>query len=221
MVWRYLWGVPSADPVILHRTEQWLVIDKPSGWHTVAGRGDELDVESWLRGKVPACSELEEAGLVHRLDLPTSGCLLAATDEAIRVALREAMSGRGSVDIHKHYLARCGVGLPDQGAFELYFTKRHRGSRKMTVSQRGDARSAGRCCWRVCERAGGGDLIEVELLGPGRRHMIRAGMASLGHPLVGDALYGGDASAEGPRLHACRLSINGLVVESPRPDWAT
>jgi 23S rRNA-/tRNA-specific pseudouridylate synthase len=212
--------VSHGEPLILHRTEQWLVIDKPTGWHTLAGRGDERDVESWLRGKVPACSPLEEAGLVHRLDLPTSGCLLAATDETIRRMLREAMSGRSTIDIRKHYLARCGVGLPDQGAFDLYFTKRHRGSRKMIVSKRGDDRVEGRCRWRVLGRAGGGDLVEVELLGPGRRHMIRAGLASLGHPLVGDALYGGDQSLDAPQLHACRLSINGLVVESPRPEWA-
>ncbi|MBC8289002.1 MAG: RNA pseudouridine synthase, partial [Planctomycetes bacterium] len=89
----------QLEPTILHRTEQWLVLNKPSGWHTVAGRGDEPDVESWLRAKVPACSGLDEGGVVHRLDLPTSGCLLAATDETIRATLREAMSGRGQVAI--------------------------------------------------------------------------------------------------------------------------
>ncbi|MDP6479956.1 MAG: RNA pseudouridine synthase [Phycisphaerales bacterium] len=212
--------MPQPEPTILHRTEQWIVLDKPSGWHTVAGRGDEPDIESWLRGKVPACGMLDEAGLVHRLDNPTSGCLLAATDEPIRVALREAMSGRGSVDIRKHYLARCVGGLPDQGAFELYFTKRHRGSRKMTVAPRGDDRAVGRCRWRVLDRRAEGDLVEVELLGPGRRHMLRAGLASLGHPLVGDSLYGDVSSIQSPQLHACRVSINGLTVEAPRPDWA-
>jgi 23S rRNA-/tRNA-specific pseudouridylate synthase len=215
------WGMTLGTPSILHRTEQWLVIDKPAGWHTVSGRGDEPDVESWLRGKIPACSLLEEAGLVHRLDQPTSGCLLTATDETIRAALRQSMSGHGAAEIRKHYLACCGVGLPDQGAFELYFTKRHRGSRKMTVSARGDDRAVGRCRWRVLSRAPGGDLVEVELLGPGRRHMIRAGLASLGHPILGDVLYGGSNSVASPQLHACRVSINGLVVNSPAPDWAT
>ena len=212
--------MPPTEPTILRRTEQWLVLDKPTGWHTVSGRGDEPDVESWLRVRVPACSGLEEAGLTHRLDLPTSGCLLCATDEIIRQTLRDAMSGRGDTRIEKQYVARCGVGLPEQGAFDLYFTKRHRGSRKMTVSTQGNARALGRCTWTVLQRGSDGDVVEMELLGPGRRHMLRAGMAYLGHPLVGDALYGGANTNASPLLHARRLIINGLAVESPDPPWA-
>jgi 23S rRNA pseudouridine1911/1915/1917 synthase len=216
----YLSEMSHTQPTILHRTEQWLVLGKPAGWHTVSGQSDEPDMESWLRVKIPACSELEEAGLVHRLDLPTSGCLLAATDEIIRQTLRDAMSGRGNTRIEKQYVARCAAGLPQQGAFELYFTKRHRGSRKMTVSKHGAERTLGKCTWNVLSRSGKGDLVELELLGPGRRHMLRAGMAFLGHPLVGDTLYGGSTTNDSPLLHARRLIISGLAVESPAPPWA-
>jgi 23S rRNA-/tRNA-specific pseudouridylate synthase len=90
---------------------------------------------------------------------------------------------------------------------------------------------------------GSNTLVEVELLGPGRRHQIRAGMAHEGHPLVGDTLYGGSSREGGLCLHAWRLegeslshasggaastliSLDGqpsasLRIESPAPEWAT
>jgi 23S rRNA-/tRNA-specific pseudouridylate synthase len=209
-----------TEPAILYRSEHWLVLTKPSGWHSVAGSGDEPDIETWLRTRVPACSMLEEAGLVHRLDLPTSGCLLAATDHSTRQELRDVMSGRGDLNITKQYLARCRVGLAEQGEFDLHFTTRHRGSRKVTVSAQGEPHSRGRCEWRVLSRdSHRGELVRVDLLGPGRRHVIRAGFAHLGHPLAGDELYGGQAGT--PQLHAWALVVGDVRVESPPPVWAT
>jgi len=209
------------DPVILHRTDAWLVIDKPAGWHTVRGHGAEPDVESWLRAAVPACNPLDEGGLVHRLDLPTSGCLLAATSAQARISLRDAMSGRGEITTEKRYLALCEGDVPADGAFELHFTKRHRGSRKMTVSDKGDDRSIGRCTWTVRGQVGGDALVDVALQGPGRRHQIRAGLAHLGCPIVGDDLYGSEVSAPWACLHAAALVVGGFEVRAPEPDWAT
>jgi 23S rRNA pseudouridine1911/1915/1917 synthase len=57
----------------------------------------------------------------------------------------------------------------------------------------------------------------VELVGRGRRHQIRAGLAWLGHPLAGDSLYGGSGDREMPALHAWRVEIDGERVECP-PD---
>ncbi|MCH2139799.1 MAG: pseudouridine synthase [Phycisphaerales bacterium] len=184
----------------------------------MSGRGSEPDMESWIRARVPACAGLEEGGLVHRLDLPTSGTLLAATDAATRHMLREAMSGRGERVIDKEYLARCVNGVAECGSFELYFTKRHRGSRKMTVRTSGEKADCGRCAWRILERdVQRGDLLTISLIGPGRRHIIRAGFAHLGHPLIGDALYG---EAEGtPQLHAASLTVQRVRVEAPVPVW--
>jgi 23S rRNA-/tRNA-specific pseudouridylate synthase len=64
-----------------------------------------------------------------------------------------------------------------------------------------------------------GDLVELDLLGPGRRHELRAGCAYLGHPLVGDVLYGGTAAAR-IQLHAWRVELDGELVEAPPPPWA-
>lgn len=215
----------NHEPVILHGTADWLVVDKPIGWHTTSGSGasDLPDLEAWLRDHVNTSVDLHEAGLVHRLDLFTGGCVLVATNERARKMLREAMSGRGDIAgaIRKVYLAQAAFDVPPHGRFELSFTSRYKRSKKITVSPTGPQKTLGACQWR----SGDGDgVIEVELQGPGRRHQIRAGLAHLGHPLVGDELYGGPiAHSEadvGPRLHAWRLYVGDDVVESPRPHWA-
>ena len=208
---------------ILHEEPSWFVLAKPAGIHSIAQRGsDAPSVEAWLRAARPELAAVDEAGLVHRLDFETSGCLLVAKDDATRVRLRDAFSGRGG-DIRKTYLALVEGHFPDRvlaGAFTLSFTSRHKGSAKVTVRDRGEPETIGRCRWRVRRAIGAHTLLEIELLGPGRRHQIRAGLAHEGHPLVGDALYGASPSAGGTCLHAWRLEWAGRTTEAPPPGWA-
>lgn len=217
---------PQSPISIIREEGPWLVVAKPAGIHSVAQRGsDAPSVEAWLRAARPDLAEIDEAGLVHRLDLETSGCLLVAKDAATRERLRGAFSGRGG-DIRKTYLARVEGRFPERvlaGSFTLSFTSRHKGSAKVSVHTRGEPDTIGRCRWRVRSVAGEGadatTLLEVELLGPGRRHQIRAGLAFEGHPLAGDTLYGAREAPHGPLLHAWKLEIGGLSVECPAPGW--
>lgn len=197
----------------------WLVLDKPAGWHTVVGAtaADESGggvVESWIRRARPELASLGECGLVHRLDRDTSGCLLVAKDEATRLSMRSRFAAANG--IRKVYLARCRGGIDDAGERTLHYWSRRAGSPKVTVRPTGEARHAGRFRWRLLERGDDSDLVEIELLGPGRRHQIRAGLAHLGHPLLGDGLYGGP-SEERLALHAFRLEFDGVVVVAPAP----
>jgi 23S rRNA pseudouridine1911/1915/1917 synthase len=211
-------------PSIVAETETWLVVDKPAGWHTVrgkteAGEGGGGVLEVWLAGARPELRGLPESGLVHRLDRDTSGCVVVARDGATHADL--ARRFREGLGVRKIYLARCSTGLPDEGATTLFFTSRHKGSIKSTVRATGDERDAGRFRWRVLERdRDRGDLVELDLIGPGKRHQLRAGCAHLGHPLIGDELYGG---ARGPALclHASKVVLDGHEVESRPPRWAT
>lgn len=218
---------PATAISILHEEPSWFVVAKPAGMHTVSQPGREgASIEAWLRESRPELDELDECGLVHRLDFDTSGCLLVAKSEGTRARLRDAFSGRGG-EVRKTYLARVEGRLPERvmaGSFTLSFTSRHKGSAKVTVHTRGEPDTIGRCRWRVRSAAAAGaepsTLLEVELLGPGRRHQIRAGLGHEGHPLVGDTLYGARAAQHGPLLHAWRLVVDGTTVECPPPDWA-
>ena len=195
----------------------WIAIEKPPGLHSVASaRGDGgASVESILREGWPRLASLEEAGLVHRLDRETSGVMLVATSAAARDRLRVAISNGA---IRKTYLAGISADapLPAAGEFRLQFSSRYRRSAKVTVRAHG-AGEEGVCRWRTLERDSLRRLLEVELVGPGRRHQIRAGFAHLGAPLLGDALYGG-ADAARLALHATRLVVEGTTIVSPIPE---
>ncbi|MBU6210449.1 MAG: RNA pseudouridine synthase [Planctomycetes bacterium] len=212
---------PRVEPCIIADRSTWLVIGKPAGWHSVEQiRGGERTVEAWLRSAVPEQASLMGAGLVHRLDEGTSGCLLAARTEPALAELRSAFSGEPSVHaVEKRYRAWVAAGARERGQFALHFSGRHRGSSKVSVHERGEASSLGICRWSVLSRGPLHDLVEIELVGPGRRHQIRAGFAWLGFPLASDVTYRGAARAdfEHAALHAHAVIIDGDEVVDPDP----
>jgi 23S rRNA-/tRNA-specific pseudouridylate synthase len=217
----------ESHPVVLHDAGEWLVLNKPRGWHSVGAskvrrkpidrptHDGAPDVESWLTASFEWARGVPEAGIVHRLDQSTSGCLMVARSREVQLAWREAFqSGEG---VEKIYLAQVAPGIDERGEFELYFSSRHKRSKKISVATTGRANHRGRCAWRVVERQDDHDLVEVSLIGPGRRHQIRAGLAFLGHPIINDELYGGAASSKPGifGLHAWKLVIGGIEVVAP------
>ena len=239
----------NSPPTVLHETKEWLVVNKPAGWHSVSRQVDkgendaaeqgervqtapsqnkksqteisqtdhDQSVQAWRERREPSSQSIPEAGLCHRLDQGTSGCLLIAKTLEAHERLRTAMGGADGA-IAKTYLALVKGGLDKEGNFRLHFEGRYKRSAKVSVSRAGSWETGGRCKWKVLRHivARGVDVVEVELIGPGRRHQIRAGFAYLEHPLEGDTLYG----ALGPThnsLHAWKIIIDGVTVTAPPP----
>ena len=229
---------PGAVPVVF-QDEHLAVVDKPAGLsvHPGAGRGGGTLVNILLGMKMPlaAAAGAHRPGLVHRLDLDTSGLLIVAkTDEAYWALVR--MIAKRAVT--REYLAVVrGIPKPPRGTIQAGMARDPRDPQKFAVVSSGGKRST--TFYEVIERfkgAGpsrigpepsrGASLVRVTL-GTGRTHQIRVHFGALGWPVLGDRTYGGDAARvagiDRQALHAARLEFTHpltaqeLEFQSPLP----
>jgi len=167
---------------VLARGEGWLAVDKPPGIpvHPV-NRVRENSLIRILRRQ----EGHESLRLVHRLDRETSGALLVAEDAPTSSLLSQAFM-KGTV--HKEYLALVsGVPDRDRGSIDLA-VGRAVSSAVYTKQEAGHGRTA-RTEWRVERSLGDRALLRL-FPRTGRRHQLRVHMAAVGHPVLGDILYG-------------------------------
>lgn len=216
---------PELPLTVLHLDEALIFVDKPAGIpvHPLQP-GETGTLANRLIARWPEVAEASEdpreAGLVHRLDIETSGVLLAARTRAAWTALRAQFSGGGAAK--KLYLALVDGPLADDGEIEVPLVQ-HGDHVRPALSSDAAARPAV-SRFRVLERWGMNALVEVQIL-TGVMHQVRAHLAGIGAPIVGDALYGGRAQPGLPRffLHAASLEVRHpasgqpLKVESPLP----
>ncbi len=207
---------PSAPTglQILHVDEELVAIDKPAGLLSVGTeRERERTALALLRASLSRPGKPAALWPVHRLDRETSGVLLFARTLAARAALQARWN-----EARKLYLAIvAGAPTPTSGTIEQPLLEDENLS--VRVGARPGAKAA-RTRYATRAAEGGRALLEVEL-DSGRKHQIRAHLAWLGHPLVGDARYG----VAGPRLglHALRLCVphplldRELVLEARPP----
>ncbi|MHA1537252.1 MAG: RluA family pseudouridine synthase [Alphaproteobacteria bacterium] len=180
--------------------EHLIVIDKPPGLvvHPAAGNPDRTLVNALIAHCGDSLSGIggeRRPGIVHRLDKDTSGVMIAAkTDEAHR-GLAEQFASRS---IERAYRALVwGVPAQPRGRIEGNIGRSHRNRKKMAVVTRGGKPAATR--YKILERYGNTAAWLECRLETGRTHQIRVHLAHLGHPVIGDPLYG---RATRPRLAA-------------------
>jgi len=222
---------PEEIPLdVLFEDDDLIVVNKPAGLvvHPAAGNQEHTLVNALLhhcRGGLAGIGGVQRPGIVHRLDKGTSGCIVVAKNDFAHQALVAQFKSR---DVKKIYRAVCwGKFQPPSGRIETVIGRSERDRKKMSARV-----SRGRPAvtdYRVLKQFADFALMELHIH-TGRTHQIRVHMAHIGHPVMGDATYGGKSEIRNPKseisvgrplLHAYKLGFthprSGKFVEFTAP----
>lgn len=229
---------PAPEPIrieILYEDDLLMAVNKPAGMvvHPAKGHwsGTLVNAVLYHCGALPG--EADRPGIVHRLDVDTSGVILVAKDAATLPRLQRQFERR---QVRKTYLAVVhGRVAAEADRVDLPLGRSARDRKKVAVRRDAKGRAA-ESFYRVRERLAGATLVEV-VPRTGRMHQIRVHLAAIGHPIVGDKDYGppvgrdtpprsGGRAPDLPRqaLHAWKLAFTHprtgerIEIESPLPD---
>ena len=200
-----------VQEMVLAKGRDWFMLNKPPGLATQGGTKTVQHLDRLLDGLADEAGQRPK--LVHRLDKDTSGVLLVARSARAAGHFSKAFSGRTARKVYWALIT--GVPSAEEGLIDAPLAKQPgTGGEKMHVDQENGLPARTR--YRLIDRAGNrAAWVELQPL-TGRTHQLRAHMAAIGHPIVGDAKYGGaDAFLTGGisrklHLHARRLKIDGL-----------
>ena len=222
---------PENIPLsILYEDEQLLVVDKPKGMvvHPSAGHYSGTLVNALLyhcKGNLSGINGVLRPGIVHRIDKDTTGVLVICKNDRAHRAIAEQLSVHS---ITRAYYAIVYNNIKeDEGTVDAPIGRMDADRKKMGINHKNGRHAVTH--YRVLERFGKYTYIECRLE-TGRTHQIRVHMASIGHPLLGDTVYGPSKDPfklEGQALHAKLLGFihpsTGQYVEfeSPLPPYFT
>ena len=204
--------VDFAEAMLIERSDAALVLNKPPGLATQGGTGTTTHVDGLLDAY--ANEDEPRPRLVHRLDKDTSGVLLVARTPGSAAFFAKHFSGRSAKKIYWALV----VGVPDiaEGTIEAPLAKQPgSGGEKMHVDEENGQPAKTR--YRVIDRAGNrAAWVELQPL-TGRTHQLRVHMSAIGHPIVGDGKYGGQAAfLTGSISRKMHLHARRLVIDAPK-----
>jgi 23S rRNA pseudouridine1911/1915/1917 synthase len=208
---------------ILYEDDYLLAIDKPKDMvvHPSLGHRQGTLVNAILNYVCEADREGDERpGIVHRLDKGTTGVIIVAKDKLTQELLSRQFHDRRVEKVYRAVVE--GIVRQDEGVVEGEIGRHPRERKRMALVAKNGRHSLS--CFKVIARLAGFTYVEVYPR-TGRTHQIRVHMSHIGHPIVGDELYGRRARrlAERPLLHAHRIvfdhPVRGgrITVEAPVP----
>ena len=221
----------TEQPTVLFENEELVIVNKPAGMPCHPLRLGEIGtLLDWVAERYPevrkAGTDEREGGLLHRLDVDTSGAVAFARNRDSFDKLKPLFLESGA---DKYYLAVVEdktPGLPEIGKSKTIDIPlaRHpsKAGRMIAVisgkeQKRGDIMPA-RTEIRTLAKGNGCALIEAKI-SRGRMHQIRLHLATIGHPIIGDAEYGKkDGQMKRHALHAYRLVLGKIDITAPLPD---
>lgn len=194
--------IQDIDLPVLYEDDNCIVINKPEGvlTHALGVHGNEASVASFLRNKVTGLTG-ERAGIVHRLDRATSGVIIGAKNQAALSALQKQFSQRKA---KKTYVAVV-QGRPDPGE-ALIDMPIERNPKAPATFRVGPNGKPSKTHYKVLKTGKAYSLVELKPE-TGRTHQLRVHLAKIGHPIVGDPLYGSGQHGDRLYLHALSLEI--------------
>lgn len=207
--------IPDIELPILYEDDDVLVVDKPAGVisHARGKYWNEPSVASFVRQKTG--QEGERAGIVHRLDRVTSGVMVCAKHAQALSFLQKQFSNR---TVRKSYVAVIGGHLKEaEAVIEMPIARHPTKPKSFYVTASGKPATTH---YQVAKRLEKHDIVRLEPK-TGRTHQLRVHLKELGHPIVGDDLYGGEP-AERLYLHAVSLELtlpsgSRKIFDSPLP----
>lgn len=192
----------DIDLPVLYEDENCIVINKPVGvlTHALGKHGNEPSVASFLRNKVSGLDG-DRAGIVHRLDRATSGVIIGAKNQPTLSMLQKQFSQRKT---KKTYVAMVQGHLdPSEAVIDMPIERNPKAPSTFRVGPNG---KPSKTHYKVLKEGTKYSLVELKPE-TGRTHQLRVHLAKLGHPIVGDPLYGSGKYGDRLFLHALSLEI--------------
>ncbi|TAL17524.1 RluA family pseudouridine synthase [bacterium] len=197
---------------VLYEDEDIIAIAKPRGLvvHPSPGHPSGTVVNALLHrvGDLSGIGGVLRPGIVHRLDKDTSGVLLVAKNDAAHRSLQEKFKSR---EMEKVYLAVVLGNLSGEGVIDAPIGRHPADRKKMAVNAPRSRSALTR--WKALIPLKGATLLEV-VIETGRTHQIRVHLASTGHPVVGDPLYGGVKRAKGIADYEARRRLSSEKMQA-------